>query len=69
MIFPWLFRNLPGPTWVRLALLFVILSAIIFVLFEWVFPMLDGWLSEPVVENSETTLNQSSLVFGEGKSN
>ena len=69
MIFPWLYRNLPGTTWVRLAQLFVILSAIIFVLFEWVFPMLDGWLSEPVVENYESAWKQSNLVFGEGESN
>lgn len=37
-----LFRALPGPTWVKAILFFLILLGIIAVLFTWVFP----WMAE-----------------------
>jgi hypothetical protein len=37
-----LWRILPGPVWVRLLLLAVIAAAVVFTLFTWVFPWLDG---------------------------
>lgn len=41
MIFPWMWRALPGPAVVKAMLLLVILGALVFVLFEYVFP----WVS------------------------
>lgn len=41
MIFPWVWRTLPGPVWLRVLLLLVLIAAIVVALFEWVFP----WVS------------------------
>lgn len=38
MIFPAVWRVLPGPAWVRVLLLLVLIGAIVFALFEYVFP-------------------------------
>lgn len=38
MIFPAVWRVLPGPAWVRVLLLLVLIAAIVVVLFEYVFP-------------------------------
>jgi hypothetical protein len=37
-----LWRALPGPWWLRLIIVLVLLAAVLFVLFEWVFPWIDG---------------------------
>lgn len=37
-----LWRILPGPVWVRILLLAAIAAAVVFALFTWVFPWLDG---------------------------
>lgn len=37
-----LWRALPGPWWVRLLIMLVLAAAVVFVLFEWVFPWIDG---------------------------
>ena len=37
-----LWRVLPGPVWVRILLALVLLVAVVFVLFTWVFPWVDG---------------------------
>jgi hypothetical protein len=37
-----LWRILPGPVWFRVILVLVILVGVIFVLFTWVFPWVDG---------------------------
>ena len=37
-----LWRILPGPTWVRILLLLLPLAAVVFALFTWVFPWVDG---------------------------
>lgn len=66
MIIPWIFRHLPGSRGVRILLFLLGILLIIYVLFEWVFPMLDGWLSEPVVQNSQAVEFGSNLLIGEG---
>ena len=33
---------LPGPAWVRIILLLLLLAAVVFALFTWVFPWVDG---------------------------
>ncbi|GGI45412.1 hypothetical protein BCL57_000950 [Agromyces flavus] len=37
-----LWRVLPGPAWLRVSLLLVILIGLVAVLFTWVFPWVDG---------------------------
>ncbi|MDR6905815.1 hypothetical protein J2X63_001501 [Agromyces sp. 3263] len=37
-----LWRVLPGPVWVRILLVLILLVAVVFVLFTWVFPWVDA---------------------------
>ena len=37
-----LWRILPGPAWFRIILLLLLLAAVVFALFTWVFPWVDG---------------------------
>lgn len=37
-----LWRALPGPIWFRIILLLLIVAVVVFVLFTWVFPWVDG---------------------------
>lgn len=46
-----LWRILPGPLWLRIVLVFVLLAAVLFVLATWVFPWLDS-----IVNNQEVTV-------------
>jgi predicted membrane protein len=41
-----LWRVLPGPWWVRLLILLALLAVVLLVLFEWVFPWIDGYVGE-----------------------
>lgn len=41
MIFPWIWRSLPGPGWARTTTLVVVTAALVWVLFTYVFP----WVS------------------------
>ncbi|WP_156155860.1 hypothetical protein [Demequina phytophila] len=38
MIFPFVWRVLPGPAWVKVVLLVLLLAAVVAVLFQWVYP-------------------------------
>ncbi|WP_156160719.1 hypothetical protein [Demequina soli] len=38
MIFPFVWRLMPGPVWLRVLLLLMLIAAIVAVLFQWVFP-------------------------------
>ncbi len=38
MIFPWMWRVMPGPAWLRVILLILLLAAVVAVLFHWVYP-------------------------------
>jgi membrane protein implicated in regulation of membrane protease activity len=40
-----LWRVLPGPWWVRLLLLLILIAAVVYALFTWVFPIVDGILN------------------------
>lgn len=69
MIFPWLVRHLPGPKWLRVLQILVLIGLAVFALFEWVFPALDGVLSEPTVESSgELNIGSNLLIEAEGQS-
>lgn len=37
-----LWRVLPGPVWVRVILLLAIAAGVVYALFTWVFPWVDG---------------------------
>lgn len=41
MIFPFVWRLLPGPAWLRAALLIALVAAVVWALFTWAFP----WIS------------------------
>jgi hypothetical protein len=47
-----LWRILPGPLWVRILLLLVMLAAVLFILTTWVFPWVDS-----IVSNQEATVD------------
>ena len=38
-MYAWIFRHLPGPTWVRILIAAVLIAAVVWVLFEVVFPL------------------------------
>ena len=40
-----LWRVLPGPAWVRVILLLAIAAGVVFILFTWAFPRVDGILN------------------------
>ncbi len=40
-----LWRVLPGPVWLRIILLLLLIAAMVFALFTWVFPWVDGILN------------------------
>lgn len=40
-----LWRILPGPVWLRIILMLLLIVAAVFALFTWVFPWVDGILN------------------------
>lgn len=40
-----LWRVLPGPVWLRVILLLLFVAAVVYALFTWVFPWVDGVLN------------------------
>ncbi|MGW9631767.1 hypothetical protein ACWGST_13780 [Agromyces sp. NPDC055520] len=40
-----LWRVLPGPVWLRIILVLLLVAAVVFALFTWVFPWVDGVLN------------------------
>lgn len=49
-----LWRVLPGPVWLRILLVVILIAAVLFVLAAWVFPFID----ELVTPDQEVTVNQ-----------
>ena len=47
-----LWRVLPGPIWVRIILVLILLAALLAVLATWVYPWIDG-----ILNNEEATVN------------
>lgn len=39
-----LWRALPGPTWLRIILALVLFAAVVWVLFEYVFPVIEPYM-------------------------
>ncbi|GAA1826453.1 hypothetical protein [Agromyces salentinus] len=48
-----LWRVLPGPIWLRLILLLILIAAAVYALFTWVFPWVDG-----IVNPIDVTVDQ-----------
>ncbi len=45
IVYSALWRILPGPAWLRVILLLVLATAVVFALFTWVFPWADAILN------------------------
>lgn len=43
-MYAWLFRMLPGPLWLRILMVLVLLAVLIVVLFGWVFPAIAPYM-------------------------
>lgn len=39
-----LWRALPGPTWLRIIILLILAAAVVWVLFEYVFPVIEPYM-------------------------
>ncbi|UCR88230.1 hypothetical protein [Mycetocola spongiae] len=48
-----LWRILPGPAWVRIILLLILIAVVLYVLVTWTFP----WV-QSIVDNQEVTLEE-----------
>jgi hypothetical protein len=48
-----LWRALPGPVWVRLLIVLVLVAATVYVLFTWVFPLVQELIPVPDVTVEE----------------
>ncbi|WP_254786910.1 hypothetical protein [Curtobacterium sp. MCBA15_001] len=57
MIFPLVWRLLPGPTALKILELVVLLVAIVFVLFTWVFP----WIAADILPPPDGTVDTSAV--------
>lgn len=53
-MYAWIFRHLPGPLWLRIIWVVLILAVIVAVLFTWVFPAIAPYvpLNDSTVEAS-----------------
>ena len=55
MIFPLVWRLLPGPTVLKVIELVVLLAAIVYVLFTWVFP----WVAADILPPPDGTIDST----------
>ncbi len=45
-MYGFIFRHLPGPKWLKVIESLVLILAVVFVLFEWVFPLVNTYIVE-----------------------
>lgn len=50
MMYPWIWRHLPGPVWIKVSMLALTGAILTLALFEWVFP----WISEMLPYQDQT---------------
>ena len=43
-MYGFIFRHLPGPKWLKVIESLVLILAVVFVLFEWVFPLVNTYI-------------------------
>ena len=53
MIYPWIWRRLPGPRWARVTMIALMAAIVVLSLFEWVFP----WVSSLLPYQDQTVGN------------
>lgn len=63
MIFPWLYRVLPGNKLAKLLQIVLLCGLVATALMLWVFPALDAQLSIPTVETSSAVSKSISLIL------
>ncbi|MCD4550027.1 MULTISPECIES: hypothetical protein [unclassified Schaalia] len=44
-MYNWIFRHLPGPTWLKIIESLILIAAIVAALFVWVFPWAQSYLN------------------------
>ena len=60
-MYGWIWRHLPGPRWVRAIIALILTAAVVFILFQWVFPWADATFD---LSGDATTAQSVSLVNG-----
>ncbi len=50
MMYPWIWRHLPGPAWAKVTMLVLAAAIVVLSLFEWVFP----WIFEALPYQDQT---------------
>ena len=58
-MYAWMFRHLPGPLWVRILTVIVLVAALIVLLFGWVFPAIA-----PYMPFNQGTLEGAAVTSG-----
>lgn len=48
-MYGWIFRHLPGPTWLKVFWTLLLLAGVVFVLFEWVYPWFNDTFFDTTV--------------------
>jgi hypothetical protein len=56
-MYAWIWRRLPGNVWVKIAISLVLVLAIVYALFNWIFP----W-AEPMLPFSDVTVDQGNTT-------
>jgi hypothetical protein len=56
-MYAWIWRHLPGNVWVRIAICLVLVLAVVYALFQWIFP----W-AEPMLPFSDVTVDQGNVT-------
>lgn len=41
-MYGWIFRHLPGPTWLKVIWALLLIAGVVYVLFEWVYPWFNS---------------------------
>ena len=61
-MYGWVWRQLPGPLWMRLVTAFVLVAIVVVILFAWVFPWVEPRLPfvDVTVEDSASAAGQNS---------
>ncbi|GGL96798.1 hypothetical protein [Glutamicibacter protophormiae] len=55
-MYAWIFRNLPGPLWLRIIEALILIAAVVLLLMMYVFP----WLNEYISPFTDSTIGQST---------
>jgi hypothetical protein len=56
-MYAWIWRTLPGNVWVKLLLSLLLIAAVVYVLFTWVFP----W-AEPLLPFGDVTVDSGNVA-------